>query len=397
VAGAGIAGLSFAIAFRQKWPSSETPPTIIFYERDAEKGGVERDGYSLSIRSDGASGGMQALQELGVLEEMLRISITGIQGDRGSFCLWDTNWTEILKFKQRTPAGLPVSSMRIARYLLRWTLMEALSPQDTIHWATTCTGAIQLPGGQVEVQLSNGQTQVCDFLIAADGASSTLRCALRPEDNLCFAGAVMISGNARLPDGVPEPTTANWGLVLGGGGTGLFASPIDEHSAVWGLSYLAAEPRSTMKQPIPKEQADDVLQEVLDRGKLFAEPFQSLVQATDYSTLMVFNAMDKQPFPHTDANRKHMPVIFIGDSNHAMSGFAGNGANMALMDGLELADHICKSESLESALAGYDPPSMTRSKSAIRISHWVIAMAHAQGWKLKLYRLLLTFFSLLFG
>jgi 2-polyprenyl-6-methoxyphenol hydroxylase-like FAD-dependent oxidoreductase len=396
VAGAGIAGLSFAVALRQKWPSSDTPPKIIIYERDAEEGGAEREGYSLSIRSDGASGGIQVLRKLGLLESMLRISITGIQGDRGGFALWNTNWTEILKVKRRTPPeGLPVASIRIARYLLRRTLAEALSPQDTLHWATACTGANQLPSGQVEVQLSNGQVEVCDFLIAADGANSRLRQALRPDDNLRFAGAVCITGNARLPDGVPKPVTTDWGLVLGGGGTGLFASPIDQQSAVWNVSYLSAEQRKTMKQPIPKDQIPDLLQESLDRGKDFAEPFETLVRATDPSTLMVFNAMDKQPFPHTKANRKDMPVIFIGDSNHAMSPFAGNGANMALMDGLELAEHFCKATSLDSALAQYDSSSMTRSKSAIRISHWVISLAHARGWMLTFYIFLAKIISFL--
>jgi 2-polyprenyl-6-methoxyphenol hydroxylase-like FAD-dependent oxidoreductase len=396
VAGAGIAGLSFALALRQKWPSSETPPMIIIYERDTEQSGVEREGYSISIRSDGLSGGMQALQKLGVLESMLRISITGIQGDRGGFSLWDTNWIEILKVKQRSPPeGLPVASMRIARYLLRRTLLEALSSHDTVRWATACTGAIQLPSGQVQVQLSNGQVQVCDFLIAADGANSRLRRTLRPDDNRCFAGAVCITGNARVPDGVPKPVTADWGLVLGGGGTGLFVSPIDQHSAVWSLSYLAAEPRRTMKQPIPKEQVNDLLEEALDRGKAFAEPFESLVRETDPLTLMVFNAMDKQPFPHNDANWKHLPAVFIGDSSHAISPFAGNGANMALMDGVELAEQISKSESLDSALARYDASSITRSKSAIRTSRWVIAIAHAQGWKLTLYILLLKILKFL--
>jgi 2-polyprenyl-6-methoxyphenol hydroxylase-like FAD-dependent oxidoreductase len=396
VAGAGIAGLSFAVALRKKWPSSETPPKIIIYERDAEEGGVEREGYSLSIRSDGASGGMQALQKLGLLESMLRVSITGIQGDRGGFALWKTNWAEILKVKPRVPPeGLPVAGIRIARYLLRRTLAEALSPQDSLHWATACTGAFPLPSGQIEVQLSNGQGQVCDFLIAADGANSRLRRALRPDDNLHFAGAVCISGNARLPDGVPKPVTTDWGLVLGGGGTGLFVSPVDQQSAVWSVSYLATEQRKTMKQPIPKDQVSDLLQESLDRGKCFAEPFGTLVRATDPSTLMVFNAMDKQPFPHTKANRKDMPVIFIGDSNHAMSPFAGNGANMALMDGLELAEHICKSTSLDSALAMYDSSSMTRSKSAIRMSHWAISLAHAQGWMLTFYVFLFKVISFL--
>ena len=397
VAGAGMAGLSFAIALRRKWPSSETPPTITIYERDAQRGAVEREGYSLSIRSDGASGGMQALQKLGILESVLRVSVTGVQGARGGFALWDTEWTEILKVKPRSPPdGLPVPNMRIARCLLRRKLVEALSTTDTIRWATACTGARQLSGGRVEVQLSNGQVQECDFLIVADGANSKLRRALRPDDNLSYAGAVCISGNARFLDEVPKPVTADWGMVLGGSGTSLFASPIDEHSAVWSLSYLAAEPRRARKQPIPEDEIDGLLQEALARGKPLAEPFESLVRATDRSTLMVFNAMDKQPFSHTKVNRSHMPVIFIGDSNHAMSPFAGNGANMALMDGVELAEQICNSHSLDSALAAYDASSIGRSKSAVRMSHWVIAIAHAQGWKLTLYILLLKVIRLLF-
>ena len=101
-----------------------------------------------------------------------------------------------------------------------------------------------------------------DFLIAADGANGQLRQALRPDDNLRFAGAVCITGNARLPDGVPKPVTTDWGLVLGGGGTGLFASPIDQQSAVWNVSYLSAEQRKTMKQPIPKDQIPDLLQDL---------------------------------------------------------------------------------------------------------------------------------------
>jgi 2-polyprenyl-6-methoxyphenol hydroxylase-like FAD-dependent oxidoreductase len=145
----------------------------------------------------------------------------------------------------------------------------------------------------------------------------------------------------------------------------------------------------------PKEQVNDLLEEALDRGKAFAEPFESLVRETDPLTLMVFNAMDKQPFPHNDANWKHLPAVFIGDSNHAISPFAGNGANMALMDGVELAEQISKSESLDSALARYDASSITRSKSAIRTSRWVIAIAHAQGWKLTLYILLLKILKFL--
>jgi hypothetical protein len=65
-------------------------------------------------------------------------------------------------------------------------------------------------------------------------------------------------------------------------------------------------------------------------------------------------------------------------------------------EGVELAEQICQAESLDSALTGYDASSITRSKSAIRMSHWSITVAHAQGWKLTLYVLLLRIVRLLF-
>lgn len=402
VAGAGIAGLSFIVALRKQWcsltPSHGTslaPITITVYERDTKEISVEREGYSLSIRSDVYSGGMQALNKLGLLESMLRVSVTGTREERGGFVLWDKDWNEILKIKERTPdADLPAPFMRIKRNLLRQTLVDAVPSGDTIHWAITCTGAVQLSNGKIQVQLSNGRVDECDLLVAADGANSKIRSSLRPDDKLSFAGAVCISGNAKFPGDVPEPVNQEWGCLLGGSGAGLFVSPVDQHSAVWCMSYLAAEPQKTLKQPLSQEQVDNLLQDALGCGKPFAQPFKSLVQATDLSTLIRFNAMDKQPFPHTDGNPEHMSVVFIGDSNHAVSPFAGNGANMALMDGWELAEHICKSSSLSAALAAYDASSMPRSKSAVRMSHWTIALAHAQGWKLILYTFLLRLIKL---
>jgi 2-polyprenyl-6-methoxyphenol hydroxylase-like FAD-dependent oxidoreductase len=388
VAGAGISGLAFVAALRKLWqshPPSLTPPSITIYERDPKDFGAEREGYSISIRSDGQAGGMRTLKNLGLLDQMLRESITGIQENPGTFVLWDRTWRDILRASQTTPKDLPVPSMRIARNVLRRTLIEAVSESDKIHWAIACTGAVKLSNGRVGVQLSNGKMEECDLLIAADGSKSKIRQSIRPDDKLNFAGAVAIMGNARFSGDVPQPANRDWGLCLEGDGTGLFISPIDEHSAVWSLSYLSTEPRKIPKQPLSKEQSYQLLQEALERGKSFTEPFQTLVKATDIPTLGMVNTMDKQPFPHTGGQIEETPIVFIGDANHAVSPFAGAGANMALMDGWDLAEQLSKHDSLSSALADYDALSMPRSKAVVRSSHWAIGLAHAQGWKLILY------------
>jgi 2-polyprenyl-6-methoxyphenol hydroxylase-like FAD-dependent oxidoreductase len=318
IAGAGISGLSFAIALHKFWLSQDPsiPPfTITFYERDSAILGPDREGYSLSIRSDGQSGGMKTLKNLGLVDLLLSKSITGIQGGAsGNFCLWDREWEEIIRMGPKTlPPGTPHPHMRIARNVLRQTLVEAVPKQSKIHWGTACMGAVEMSNGRVGVQLSNGKVDECDLLIAADGSKSKIRMSLRPEDKLNYAGAVCIGGNAKFSGEIPEPANKDWGAHLTGTGTGLFVSPIDEHSAVWNISYLSPTPRALLKQPWTEEQRNEVLKEALERGKEIVEPFATYVKATDMATLLMLNTMDKPAFSHKEL--KNTRIVFIGDAN----------------------------------------------------------------------------------
>jgi 2-polyprenyl-6-methoxyphenol hydroxylase-like FAD-dependent oxidoreductase len=137
-----------------------------------------------------------------------------------------------------------------------------------------------------------GEADECDLLTAADGANSKIRACLRPDDTLSFTGAVCVGGRAKFSDGIPAPVDKEWGAVIGASGTGLFASPLDEQSAVWSLSYLASEPREKVQGV-----GDQLLQEALDRGRVIAQPFKTFVQATDVSNVGIYNAKDKVPFP----------------------------------------------------------------------------------------------------
>lgn len=126
---------------------------------------------------------------------------------------------------------------------------------------------------------------------------------------------------------------------------------------------------------------------------MFREPFRTLLENSDPSTLMVFNAMDKEPFAHGEANGVPDGIVFIGDSNHAVSPFAGNGANMALRDGLDLAECLCAKGTFVQAVEAYDERSMPRASTSLKFSHRSIALVHSSGLIWVLWRLLLMAFG----
>ena len=79
--------------------------------------------------------------------------------------------------------------------------------------------------------------------------------------------------------------------------------------------------------------------------------------------------------------------------------FAGNGANMALRDGLELAEHLLSSQhaSLEAAVAAHDAQSGPRVRTACMQGRWNLAVSHKQGWSLVGWTVLLYLIGCVFA
>ena len=376
VSGAGIGGLTFCIAFeqflRQKSENLDPPPTLVVYERDPSFDAIGREGYSLSIRGDKLSGGMQIFQKLGILDQMIDESNPG-----SHFTLFNNDFTPLMEIRSPPVEDLPQSSMRIARIKLREILLKNVSSSIPIHWNCSVHSAKELENGNVLVSLSDGSEGECDLLIVADGANSVIRRLLRPEHELHFAGAVVIAARTHSLEKLPSPLEKTFGGVIGGDGHFLFVAPNDRTSALWSVSYLSSTPREPKSSATMNEdEIDEILSEAKERTKIFGEPMPTLFKETLRSSISVFNAKDLTPFNNTGS------VIFIGDAQHAMSPFAGNGANMAIMDGYQLAEQLIHSKDLITAIKSYDQSSIPRSASAIQMSHRSISMGHSQGvWK----------------
>ncbi|WAO96716.1 FAD-binding-3 domain-containing protein [Fusarium falciforme] len=380
VAGAGMAGLAFAISLKKRWHSSQ-PLRLTIFDRDIRNGDPKRQGYSLSINGVDKDGGLVALQKLGLLELVIKAATPGTTSM--SFKMWDSNWSELLSVSAKPYGHLPVGGLRIARADLREILIqEAEALGIDIKWETQCLRATSKDGGiEVTVSSNAGSSTVqheCDILVAADGAHSKIRASVRPVDVLQYAGATQIGGLAVFPDGIPKPLSEAWGILISGHGNSCFASPIKDKTVVWALSKAEEMPA----QPAGGD-GRALLEEARNLGKEIGEPYTSLLNATDPSTAFAIPAKDKQPFNHQGV----LPgVIFIGDSNHAVSPFAGNGANTAMQDGCDLAELLLSSNSLESAVAAYDNVSVPRAEKTLKSSHWRISIANLEGIKFSLFR-----------
>lgn len=406
IAGAGISGLTFTYSLHKLWPSisTSTPPPIVLYERDPSAVPKDREGYSLSLRSDRPSAGIQTLQQMGLLDRMLEVSITGMGGEGGSgdgngrkgeggFCIWDREFSKIMKVHSKTPEGCPVAGMRIARADLRRTLVEAVEELSDVEikWGEFITGTSSSTSSvrAVQVTTSNGNEQSCDVLLAADGSSSKLRTLLRPADILSFAGPTCICGTTSISAHHPSGHDEEFGTAISGDGPALFIAPVDHENMMWSLSWKVDEPPVPRKQPMSRESSEALLDEAKKKGAVYGEKFKEMLDETDLKTLARFNAMDKQPFTHsgtyitaTGLEALSGKVIFLGDANHAVSPFAGNGANLALMDGWDFAKCLTHAATLEDAIASYDKLAVGRAKRVISMSHFTIRVMHSSGWML---------------
>ncbi|KND93843.1 hypothetical protein TOPH_01927 [Tolypocladium ophioglossoides CBS 100239] len=389
VAGGGVAGSAFVAGLRKLWDPAQKPPTVVVYDRDPRDVTHQRDAesYSLSISGYNEAGGLVALQKLGLVDDVFAHAISGLDGS-GCFKIWGPDWRERLCMRRKPLHGLPTGSIRISRQHLRRVLNDVVEAWDRsrMQWESQCVSVRRLEDtGRMRVQIRKGAVgeaelmeEDCDLLVAADGANSKLRAWLRPQDKLQYTGAVLRGGLSRFDGGIPRPLGQDWGFIMSNTDVSCFVSPVDKNTVLWAVGHLE-------RDPVPEldRSSDEDVQAVIARGRElgshFQEPFQTIASRTDPKTVMCISARDKPSFSHDDPAA--IPVVFIGDSNHALSPFAGFGANLALSDGWDLAEQLCRGSSLVEAVAAYDQISEPRARKILEGSHKSLRAGHSTGWR----------------
>jgi 2-polyprenyl-6-methoxyphenol hydroxylase-like FAD-dependent oxidoreductase len=345
IAGAGIAGLTSAIAMR---------------ERGIEATVLERAGAAQEIQVGGCihmwHNGMRGLQRIGVGDRLLELAGDAAVVDRAEFrtasgrLMYGWSVREI-----EGQVGSPTFGVR--RPDLHRVLLDAVE-DGVVRFGETCVGFEQDSEG-VRVRLASGGEERGDVLIAADGMRSALRAELPGATEPRYAGYVSWQAIARVgTDVVPV------GLfrVLWGRGARFLFYRIGPGEVYWEGTFAApaggGEPVQMRKHA------------VLERFRGWSAPVETIVQATEGTAITRADMYDRPTSKQWGAGR----VTLIGDAAHAMTNALGQGANQAIEDAVVLAGRLADGADPVSGLRAYEAERIPRTTKFASMS-WSLARA----------------------
>jgi 2-polyprenyl-6-methoxyphenol hydroxylase-like FAD-dependent oxidoreductase len=346
IAGAGIAGLTSAIALR-----GQGVETLV----------LERASAAEEIQVGGCihvwHNGMRGLQRIGVGERLRKLAGEAAVVERAEFCTargglmygWSVRDTE-------RHVGAPTFGVR--RPDLHRVLLDAVEEQ-VVQFGETCVGFEQDSEG-VRVRLASGREERGDVLIAADGLRSTLRASLPGATEPRYAGYVSWQAPARVDT---EVVPVGLFRVIWGRGARFLFYRVGPEEVYWEGTFAApaggADPEGARKQA------------VLERFGGWPAPVERIIAATEQPAIGRADMYDRPPSKLWGTGR----VTLLGDAAHAMTNALGQGANQAIEDALVLARCLGEAPGEPAAaLRSYEAARIPRANQFASLS-WTMARA----------------------
>jgi 2-polyprenyl-6-methoxyphenol hydroxylase-like FAD-dependent oxidoreductase len=326
IVGAGIGGLSAAIALRRAG----------WHVRVFEQAASPRElGFGVAL----APNAVAALRELGVADTVLS---RGFQPRRGEFRRMDGS---VLKRVEMAPGSLGGPMLVALRPALHGALLDAIDPA-AFHLGRAVIG-FAATGDRVSLRLSDGATAEGDLLVGADGVGSIVRRTLHPDEQAPRrSGLVAVRG--AVHHALAHLGDRDSILYLGHGVESTFVRA-SETGIYWYLSLAQQLIPADMRNP-------EAI--VAAMAPQFDRTFRAITSAT--ADMRVDELFDRDPLPWWSRG----PVTLLGDAAHPVLPHTGQGAAQAMVDAVTLARAL-QQHGIETGLRAYERERLPKTKALL--------------------------------
>lgn len=340
IIGAGLGGLTLARVLQL----NSIPVTIYEKEPSAES---RTQGGQLDIHE---RDGQIALQRAGLFDQFQSI----IHDGGAAAKVLDKDGNTIVNIPDDGNHGRP----EVLRGDLRQILLQSLKP-NTIQWDKKLTDIQSLEHGQHRLSFADGTTVTTQILVGADGTFSKVR-PLVSNATPQYVGTSLIETYLYDVDN-QHPSAAN---IVGQGAMYALApgKGIQAHREPGNVihTYIALRQTEAELDQIDFNNSNVALKQLAHQFDQWHNDLLALITESEKGPIL--RKINALPVGH---QWDRVPgVTILGDAAHVMTP-AGEGANLAMFDGSELAQAIIEHPNdIETAFAQYEQALFPRSEKA---------------------------------
>ncbi len=309
IIGAGIGGLTTALAFEKKGIDYH------IFERASK---ISEVGAGIWL----APNALQVLSFLDVFEEVNKKGNTIERVTLGTPDLSPLSDN----FQDRIKNEFGFSTIAIHRAELQKLLFNKI-PKEKITLGKSFHSFEKIDNQRVKVKFDDQSEYVTEFLIGADGINSKVRKQLFPQSTIRFSGQTCWRGVAYIK---PDATFRHRGMELWGNQVRFGASMISEDKVYW---FAVA-----LDQPNQQDDQRLVKQKLLKMFSDFHPLVHELISATEETNILRNDINDLTPLENWYVNT----ICLIGDAGHATTPNMGQGGAQAIEDAYYLSHFIEK-------------------------------------------------------